>query len=158
MIPLFVLCASFLVFSLVFHLLARFGRKPPGDWVTCLRWALAAMFVLTGTAHFGSQRADLVRMVPPPFPHPELLVTLTGVAELAGAVGLLIPRLAPFAAGGLALLLLAMFPANVYAAQQGLTIGGRAVTALGPRTIIQVVFLVAVVLAGFAPRRWRALA
>jgi uncharacterized membrane protein len=33
--------------------------------------------------------------VPSQFPNPELLVTLTGIAEIAGAVGLMIPRLVP---------------------------------------------------------------
>jgi uncharacterized membrane protein len=147
MIPLIVLGASFLAFLLA----GRLGARPLASWITSLRWALAAMFVVTASAHFGSQRADLIAMVPPVFPRPDLIVTLTGVAELAGAIGLLVPRLAPWAAGGLALLLLAMFPANVYAAHEGLSIGGRPVTPLGPRTILQLVFLAAVGVAGFAP-------
>jgi len=72
-----------------------------------------------------SLRSDLVQVVPPSLPNPELLVTLTGVTEVAGPLGLLVPRVAPFAAGGLALLLVALFPANVHAAQAGLTMGGR---------------------------------
>jgi uncharacterized membrane protein len=53
-------------------------------------------------------------MVPPFLPAPELLVTVTGVLELAGAAGLVWSRTAPWAAGGLSALLVAMFPANVY--------------------------------------------
>ena len=78
------------------------------------------------------------------------MVTLTGLAEIAGALGLLVPRLAPWAAGGLALLLLTVFPANVHAARHALSIGGRPVTPLVTRTLLQVVFLVAVLAAGFA--------
>lgn len=118
------------------------------SWVTSLRWALALMFLVTASAHFGARRPDLVRMVPPWLPEPELLVTLTGLAELAGAAGLLVPRLAPWAATGLALLLVAMFPANVHAAREGLTIAGSPVTALGVRTVLQVVFVAAVLAAG----------
>ena len=59
-------------------------------------------------------------------------MTFTGIAELAGAVGLLVPRLAPRAAGGLAILLLAMFPASVHAAREGLQIDGTPVEALLP--------------------------
>jgi uncharacterized membrane protein len=70
-------------------------------------------------------------------PAPELLVTITGVLELAGAVGLLLPRTAPWAAGGLSVLLVAMFPANVHAALEGFG------TPLLPRTLMQVVFLAA---------------
>jgi uncharacterized membrane protein len=82
-------------------------------------------------------------MVPPAFPRPDVIITVTGVLELLGAAGLLVRPLAPLAAGGLALLLLAMFPANVHAARAGLTLGGRPVTALGPRTLLQLVFLAA---------------
>jgi len=90
--------------------------------------------------------------VPSQFPNPELLVTLTGIAEIAGAVGLMIPRLAPWAAGGLALLLLAMFPANVHAANAAVTIGGWPVLGVLPRALMQVAFLAAVLAAGYTPR------
>ena len=82
-------------------------------------------------------------MVPPALPEPGLLVTVTGVLELAGAVGLLWRRTAPWAAAGLSVLLVAMFPANVYAALAGLTLGGAPAMALLPRTLLQVVFLAA---------------
>ncbi len=82
-------------------------------------------------------------MVPPALPEPGLLVTITGVLELAGAVGLLWRRTAPWAAVGLTVLLVAMFPANVYAALAGLTLDGVPAMALLPRTLLQVVFLAA---------------
>lgn len=147
--PLIVLSVSFVLFLVA----GRLGVRPLRDWVIALRWALAMMFAFTASAHFTSLRGDLVRMVPPVFPAPELLVTATGALEIAGAIGLVIPRVAPLAAGGLALLLLAMFPANVYAAQRDLTIGATPVTALLPRTALQVLFLVAVLVAGFARSR-----
>jgi uncharacterized membrane protein len=107
-----------------------------------LRVGLALMFVLTGLAHFGrARRADLIAMVPPGLPRPDLLVTLTGVLELVGAAALLIPATAPWAAAGLALLMVAMFPANVSAARRGLKLGGRPVTPLVPRTVLQVIFV-----------------
>lgn len=147
MIPLVVLTASFLIL----RALGALGLRPFRSTILCL--ALAAMFLLTVSAHFDGKRQDLVRMVPPGFPHPESLVTLTGLAEIAGAIGLLVPRLAPFAAGGLALLLLALFPANVHAAREGLTIGGRPVLPILSRALVQLVFLAAVLAAGFGGRR-----
>jgi hypothetical protein len=45
--------------------------------------------------------------------------------------------------------LIALFPANIRAARQGLTIGGRPAAALPLRTLLQLVFLVAVLAAGF---------
>ena len=126
------------------------------SWVFFLRWALACMFLLTASAHWGSRRADLVLMVPPSLPNPELLVTISGVAEVVGALGLLLPRTAPYAAAGLSLLLLAVFPANVHAARAALSIGGEPVTPLVLRAPLQVVFLMAVSIAGFWPLRRRA--
>lgn len=82
----------------------------------------------------------------------DFLVTATGVLELAGAAGLLVPRLAVWAAGGLALLLIAMFPANVHAAQAGILDGWR--SQLWPRTALQLVSLAAVTTVLID--RWRA--
>ncbi len=113
MVPFIVLAAS----SLLFRALGALAIPSFRSSVTSLRWALSVMFLVTAAAHFGARRPDLVRTVPPSFPEAELLVTLTGVAELLGAAGLLVPRLAPWAAAGLALLLVAMFPANVHGAR-----------------------------------------
>lgn len=88
-------------------------------------------------------------MVPPVFPQPALLVTLTGIFEILGAIALQIPKLAFFAATGLFLMLIGIFPANVFAARHRLSISGHPVPALLPRTIIQIVFLMALWFAGF---------
>ena len=112
-------------------------------WPVAVRGGLAAMFVLTGVSHFVGMREDLISMVPPALPAPGLLVTITGVLELAGAAGLLSRRTAPWAAGGLAALLVGMFPANAYAAIEGLTLGGDPAMALIPRTLLQLLFLTA---------------
>ena len=117
----------------------------PFGWWTALRIALAAMFLLAASAHWGKRRADLIRMVPTALPQPDLLVTLTGICEILGAAGLLIPRFAPVAAFGLTLLLIALFPANVRAARQAITIAGRPATPLPARTVIQIVFLTATI-------------
>lgn len=115
----------------------------PLGWWTALRVALCAMFLLTASAHWGKRRADLIRMVPATFPRPDLMVTVTGVCEMLGAIGLLIPAVAPYAAAGLTLLLLAIFPANVRAAREQLTIAGAPATPIVARTLIQIVFLAA---------------
>jgi uncharacterized membrane protein len=145
MAPFIVLVSSFALLRLAGFagVGALDATSPP------LRIAVALMFLLTASAHWGKRRADLERMVPPLFPRPDLVVTLTGMLELAGAVGLLIPTTAPYAALGLAALLVAMFPANVYAAREELSIGGKPVTPLPQRTALQVVFLAAVLGAGF---------
>jgi len=133
MAPLIVLVSVFVV--LVF----------PLGWWTALRIALCAMFLLTASAHWGRRRADLIRMVPAALPRPDVLVTFTGICEILGAIGVLIPSVAPYAAIGLTLLLLAIFPANVRAAREQLTIGGTAATPIVARTMIQIVFLAATI-------------
>ena len=117
------------------------GVEVLDNWHAATRAGLAVMFVFTGIAHFTKTRADLVRMVPPQFPAPELLVTLTGMAEILGAIGLLIPGLARLAAWSLAALLVAMFPANIYAARSEHTIGGRPHTPLILRLPMQVIWI-----------------
>ena len=143
MIPALVLAGSFLILRAA----GWAGVDALDNWVTPLRYALAAMFLLTASAHWGRGRQDLVRMVPAIFPAPALLVAVTGILEILGAIGLLIPYTAPAAAICLAILLVAMFPANIHAARKSLTIRGRAATSLGPRTVLQVIFVAALVAA-----------
>ncbi|CCK31877.1 hypothetical protein BN159_7498 [Streptomyces davaonensis JCM 4913] len=112
-------------------------RRP----TTALRGGLAAMFTVTGGAHFIGMREEIVDMVPSALPAPGLLVTLTGIAEIACAVGLLWSRTARAAAAALSVMLVVMFPANVYAADGDVPWWDR----LGPRTAMQVVFLAATV-------------
>jgi uncharacterized membrane protein len=111
------------------------------DWQVATRVGLAVMFVFTGLAHFGRTRTDLIRMVPPWMPRPALVVALTGFAELAGAVGLLVPPLARPTAVALIALLVAMFPANVHATRAGRTLAGRPPTPLALRLPLQALWV-----------------
>jgi uncharacterized membrane protein len=111
------------------------------DWRVATRLGLAVMFVFTGMAHFTSTRRDLIRMVPPQLPNASALVTLTGVAELVGAVGLAIPWTSRWAAYALMVLLVALFPANIYAARMGHTIGGRPHTRMSLRLPLQLLWI-----------------
>ena len=149
MIPFIVLVALFGLLSIliVFRIPFAFG------WWTSLRLALAGMFLLTTSAHWGKRRPDLIRMVPPSLPRPDLLVTLTGILEPLGAIGLMLPKIAPYASLGLTLMLLAVFPANIHVAQHRMTIGGRPVEALLPRTLLQIVFVGATIAVFVAGKR-----
>jgi len=113
-------------------------------WLDSARVALALMFLFTAAAHFNRMKDDLIRMVPPSFPNPRALVFATGVLEIAGAIGLLLPPTRRLAAWGLALMLIALFPANVSAARRGLTLRGKPVTPLAIRLPIQILFLAVV--------------
>jgi uncharacterized membrane protein len=83
----------------------------------------------------------MIAMVPPRLPRPDLLVTITGLLEFAGAVGLLLPATYRLAAVCLALLMVAMFPANVYAARHRITLAGEPVTRLPLRTAEQLLYI-----------------
>ena len=141
MAPLIVL----MVTSIAFWLIGRTGVTVFQPIGTVLRTALALTFLMTASAHWGKRRRDLIRMVPAVFPRPDLLVTVSGILEIIGAVGLLIPSTARGAAIALAVLLLALFPANVHAAREKLTIAGQPVPGIAVRTTIQIVFEVALV-------------
>jgi uncharacterized membrane protein len=110
-------------------------------WTVPVRYGLATMFAMTGVAHFVGMRDELVEMVPPLLPAPGVLVTITGVLELAGAAGLVYRRTSLAAATGLSLLMIAMFPANVHAAREQLS--DAFADQLVPRTVMEVVFLAA---------------
>ncbi len=78
---------------------------------------LAVGFIGAGVMHFLKPRG-FVQIVPPQLPAPEALVAVSGVAEVLGGIGLLIPRLRKAAGWGLVALLAAVFPANVYMATE----------------------------------------
>ncbi|GAA4167941.1 hypothetical protein [Gryllotalpicola koreensis] len=115
------------------------------SWSAATAYGLAVMFVMTSGTHFvPRRRAGFVAIVPPAIPAPGLVVTVTGVFEIAGAIGLLIPQTRVLAAVCLGLLLLVMFPANVYAA--GAQRHPNAPhTPLLPRTVYQLMFLAAII-------------
>ncbi len=78
-------------------------------------YAQAALYVFAGVMHFVAMRGYMAT-VPPWLPNPWLMVVISGIAEILGGVGLLIPATRSIAAWGLVALLIAVFPANVYMA------------------------------------------
>ena len=105
------------------------------------RYAMVVMFVVTATAHFNKMKHDLARMIPPYFPRSLLIVHVTGVLELLGAAGLLLPEFRRPAGICLIALLIGMFIPNVNAAQRGVTLRGKPPTPLWLRTPMQVLFI-----------------
>jgi uncharacterized membrane protein len=117
-------------------------RRPRGFEIA-LRTGVAAMFTLTGLAHFIGMRADLIAMVPDWLPAPAAIVTITGLLELAAAAAMIHRRLATLAGAGLTLLLFAMFPANINLALSGQPLPWW--DELVPRTMMQALFLAATI-------------
>jgi uncharacterized membrane protein len=140
MAPLIVL----VIVTLLARLVGQLGAAPLRDWAGATRIGLAVMLCFTAAAHFNSMRSDLVRMVPPMVPNPELMVTFTGVCEILGAIGLLLPRTRRVAAVALIVFLIAVLPANIHAARSGVTLRGAPATPLMPRVALQLLFIVLV--------------
>jgi uncharacterized membrane protein len=132
-----ILCVS----TLLFRALGAVGVEALASWPDAARWGLAVMLFFTAAAHFNKMRKDLVAMVPPSFPRPDLLVTATGVLEILGAIGILVPDTRRLAGLGLIALFVAMFAANVSAARRGLTLAGKPVTPLWLRLPMQMLFI-----------------
>jgi uncharacterized membrane protein len=119
-----------------------------------LRIALAAVFAFMGVLHFVPSVARGMRaMIPPPLRRPgwpAALVVITGVCEIAGAAGLLVPWDGLRLAAGICLVvfLVAVFPANAYAARDPKRFGRTAIP-FWPRLALQVLLIAAVILAAW---------
>jgi uncharacterized membrane protein len=80
--------------------------------------ALAAFFLGAGINHFVNPRSYR-KIVPPSLAdRAEMVVALSGVAEIAGGAGVLVPRLRRLAGLELIAVLIAVFPANLYMARE----------------------------------------
>jgi uncharacterized membrane protein len=110
------------------------------------------MFLFASTTHFSKMRHHLARMMPAVFSNPMPLVYFTGVCEVLGAIGILVPQTRSLAGLCLFVFLLAVLPANIKAAREGVAIGGRPATALWLRIPAQILFLV---LISWSTMPWR---
>ena len=139
---------TLLLGTLAARLAGWLGVDYADSWPAAIAVGLAAMFVMTGVAHFVNPlRRDMIAIVPPRLPSPGLLVTVTGVLELIGAAGLLFPPTRIAAAVCLFVLMLVMFPANVYATRMPNPPKSMN-TRLGLRTVEQIVFVGAALVVG----------
>jgi uncharacterized membrane protein len=87
------------------------------------RLILSIFFLVAGLTHFVFPH-NYILIVPPILPSPGLIVLFSGIAEIAGGLGLLFPLTQRAAAWGLVLLLIAVFPANIYMAVAHLPFSG----------------------------------
>jgi uncharacterized membrane protein len=108
----------------ILTLLERWSAHYTITWATKGRAGVSLFFVVTASGHF-FQTAAMAEMLPPAVPFRMELIYLTGVLELLGAAGILLPGLERLAGLGLILLLLGVLPANVYAAFNHVAFGGH---------------------------------
>jgi uncharacterized membrane protein len=127
MLVLIVLLAAWLVFRAI----GAAGVHVFASWQHSALYALAVMFVFTATAHFNKMKHDLAQMIPSSFPRPLLIVYITGVLELLGAAGLVLPQFRRLAGICLIALLVGMF----------ITLRGKPPTPLWLRAPMQILFI-----------------
>ncbi len=83
---------------------------------------LALLFIVASSLHFITDVE--LKIIPPILPLRREALYITGIFELLGGIGLLIPRFQRAAAWGLVALLVAIFPANIYHAVKNIQLGG----------------------------------
>ena len=93
-----------------------------------LRWLLTVFMVVAGANHFVAPAA-YIAMMPSVLPAPAALVFISGVAEILGGLGLILPATRRLAGWGLIALFVAIFPANINMAVHHLPLGGREIPA-----------------------------
>ena len=84
-----------------------------------VRFVLAVSMIAVGILHF-TRTDGFAAIVPTWLPSPRTLVLVSGVFEILGGVGLLVPRARRFSGVGLVLLYLAVFPANIHMAMDNI--------------------------------------
>ncbi len=80
-------------------------------------YIIGVAFILAGANHFFNPDFYM-RMMPPVLPAHELLNSLSGIAEIILGIMMLIPKTKIIAAWGLIILLIAVYPANIYMAME----------------------------------------
>jgi uncharacterized membrane protein len=88
-----------------------------------LLWIMAAAYTFAGFNHLLNPEFYLA-IIPPNLADPQWLNVISGLAEITLGVFLLEPTTRVYAAWGIIALLVAVFPANIYAAQQNIGLGG----------------------------------
>lgn len=112
-----------IVLAIILQIAAKAGVNPLKSFRDNARVATGAAFIFTGVSHFLIPE-KYMEMMPPFLPAPVFLIYLSGVFEILGGVGLMVSKTKRLAAIGLILLLLAVFPANIYVALENVQLGG----------------------------------
>jgi len=139
--PLIVLLISFFIAVFAIKLITN-----EYNIALSARIAMSVMLLFTAVAHFAFTKG-MTLMMPSFFPYKTAMVYLTGILEMAAAIGLLIPSLRVITAWFLIVFFVVLLPANIHAAikhidyQKG-TLNGNGPTYLWFRIPLQIFFIV----------------
>ncbi len=123
----------------LYNLLVDKLMLPEGIWKKIVLIGLAAFFINVGIDHFVNPDFYL-SIMPPAFPLHLEAVYISGVFEILGGIGVLIPKFRRFSGWGLVALLIAVYPANIYMAISPDTFPDIPVSALYFRLVLQFIF------------------
>ena len=122
-------------------------QSPQGErWKNLVRYLLSVFFLLAGANHFISPEWYLQNQMPSWVPFPMIALYGTGIAEMLGGLGLLLPKTRLWAGYGLIALLIGVFPANIHMASEAMHASGWSGETIGLllRLPFQAVFIVGV--------------
>lgn len=119
--------------------LSKALNLPDGLWKKLVLLGLAAFFINVGIDHFINPDFYL-SIMPPAFPLHLEAVYISGLFEVLGGLGVLIPRLRKFSGWGLIALLIAVYPANIYMALTPEAFPDVPLSALYIRLVFQFIF------------------
>ena len=123
----------------LYNLLVNKLMLPEGIWKKIVLIGLAAFFINVGIDHFVNPDFYL-SIMPPAFPLHIEAVYISGIFEILGGIGVLIPKFRRFSGWGLVALLIAVYPANIYMAISPDTFPDIPVSALYFRLVLQFIF------------------
>ena len=139
--PLVVLLLTFALSCLLFYFL-----KHDASVYLSGRIAMSVMLIFTSIAHFVFYKGMML-MLPPFIPFKRLTVYLTGVIEIAAAVGLLIPQSSYVTGIFLIVFFVLLLPANIYASAKKINLekadySGNGLSYLWFRIPLQMLFII----------------
>ena len=125
---------------------ARRFRPAPPRVAAGLRVVAVVPLFASGMLHLARPEV-FVPLLPPPVPPAAWIIVATGIPELLGAVGLLLPRWRRAASVNLALLMSAIFPANIHVA--GRAVAGLPMPGVPARAAMQAAYMALLLVAGW---------
>ena len=111
------------VFTGILYMAALIKINPHKDFITNARIGTGLTFIFTGVSHF-LMPAVFMKLMPPFIPFHSAMIYLSGIFEILGGIGLIVPATRKLAGYGLILLLAAVYPANIYVAWENVQLGG----------------------------------
>ena len=139
--PLIVLLVAFVISLVILRLV-----NGDMDYALAGRIAMSVMLLFTSIGHFAFTKG-MAMMLPPFIPFKTGIVYLTGLMEIAAAIGLLIPHFREFTGWVLIIFFILLLPANIYAALKHIdyekaNFEGKNLNYLWFRIPLQIIFIV----------------